>query len=170
MAKRRLWILPLSPWQHELGVWAAGLILHSSELLLTLVKRMGVQIIVFSWKWGVKASLRIVGKPPGDMIRAMRDCEVFQISWFQLRFFKRVDFIGTCHLCFEKIHPALGWAAFHARNRICSTLLKLMKWKSRHAFQINYFSASSDLQLECLAIGYNRASVCQQWKKYSRDK
>lgn len=131
MAKRRLWILPLSPWQHELGVWAAGLILHSSELLLTLVKRMGVQTIVFSWKWGVKASLRIVGKPPGDMIRAMRDCEVFQISWFQLRFFKRVDFIGTCHLCFEKIHPALGWAAFHARNRICSTLLKLMKWKSR---------------------------------------
>lgn len=85
--KRRLWILPLSPWQHELGVWAAGLILHSSELLLTLVKRMGVQTIVFSWKWGVKASLRIVGKPPGDMIRALRDCEVFQISWFQLRFF-----------------------------------------------------------------------------------
>lgn len=45
----RLWILPLSSWQHELGVRAAGLILDS-EPRLTPVKRTGFQTIVFSGK------------------------------------------------------------------------------------------------------------------------
>lgn len=64
MANRRLWILPLSPWQHELGAWAASLILHS-ELQLSLAKTMGVQAIVFCRKGTLGGALC---KPVGDMI------------------------------------------------------------------------------------------------------
>lgn len=54
MANWRLWILPLSPWQHELEAHADSLILHS-ELQLTSVKRMGDQAIVFWRRRGGKS-------------------------------------------------------------------------------------------------------------------